>query len=112
MWISRQMFTELVKDRSEASGVAQALEKQNIALQATMDWLRMRLTQLEHERAQLIYNYMGVKINVPTLEPAPTAKLSDIVNEAVSFDDMGDTEAAKLGIGWNEAGEVEYGGKK
>lgn len=112
MWIGKEQFLELVHEKSQAQGVAQALERQNTALQSTMDWLKMRLTQLEQERAQLIFNYMGVKIAVPSIEPErPSIAMSDILGSTQSFDDVGDEEAAKQGIGWNEMGEVAYSKK-
>lgn len=112
MWISKEQFLALVHERSQSQGVAQALEKQNIALQSTMDWLKVRLTQLEHERAQLIHNYMGVKIAVPSFEPErPSIQMSDILGATQSFDDVGDEEAAKQGIGWDLNGEVVYSKK-
>ncbi len=106
MWISTKAFTELIHDRSQAQGVAQALERHNAVLQTTMDWMTFRLTQLEHERAQLIFQYMGVKITVPTIESAqPPMTAETILNQSISFEDVGDEEAARLGVGWNELGE-------
>lgn len=110
MWISRLVYDDLRDSALKANTVAAELRTQNLQLKSTMDWMTLRLNQLEHERAQLIHNYMGVKISVPTIEPEPV-KLSDVLGETVSFEDMGDTEAAKNNVGWNEMGELVYGKK-
>ena len=68
MWISRTAFENLVEARAEAVGRAHAMDLQVQSQKATMDWMAMRLTQSEHERAQLIHNYTGVKITVPSIE--------------------------------------------
>lgn len=109
MWIPRSAFEELIHDRSQAQGRAHALESQIVAQRATMDWMVLRLTQLETERAQLIYKYMGVKITVPemSVEPQDKTTVDAMLNDPGSlFKDMGDDAARKAGIDWNEEGEV------
>lgn len=110
MWISRVMFEQLIEARAAATAVVTELKSQNVAQKTTMDWMMMRLTQLEHERAQLIHNYMGVKIEVPSIEPeTPSVTTSDLLSQTMSFDDVGDDEAKKQGIDWDEMGRVVYG---
>lgn len=104
MWISRKLFETLLHERSQAQGVAQALERQNIHWQATFDWLKTRMTQVEHERAILMKTYMGVSVPVPTIESEQTPSAFDF-NQLPVFQDVGDAEAIKLGVGWNDAGE-------
>lgn len=112
MWISQATFTSLVADRAKAEGEARALETHNVALKTTMDWMAMRLTQLEHERAQLIFNYMGVKIQVPSIEPAgEPVTTSDILSAAPSFADMGDEAAKAEGYDWDAEGRLTQHGK-
>ncbi len=112
MWISKQAFEDLLKRQYEAVGTAQALERQVLSQKSTMEWMTFRLTQLEHERAQLIFNYMGIKIAVPSVEaPVDSKRVADALNETVDFRDVGDVEAARLGLGWNEAGEVVQTGR-
>lgn len=111
MFISRKAYDDLRDQALTASAVCTKVEQHNVALQTTMDWMRTRLNQLEHERAQLIYQYMGVKIAVPVIAPTPAVQpetVADMVNDMPSFNDVGDEEAAKQGIGWNLAGEVVY----
>lgn len=113
MWIRRQAYDDLMKMALEANGAAQALERQVAAQKTTQDWLIHRMTQLEHERAQLLYRYMDVKITVPTLEPdAPrTEETSAIGNDLPSFNDVGDEEAKKLGLDWDNEGRVTQHGR-
>lgn len=113
MWISIPVYQTLVKDRAEAIATAQVLDRANVAQKVTTEWLMARLTQLEHERAQLIQNYMGVKIVVPSFEPAPDVRdTTDFMNQLPNFDDVGDAEARRLGLDWNEQGEMVVTGRK
>ena len=107
MWITRETFTDLLNDKFDAEGEARTLAEQNKVLQVNLDWLRTRVNQLEHERAQLIFNYMGVKIAVPEIQ---TVKQDDVhpLNAIPHFNDVGDAEANRLGIGWDQEGRVAY----
>ena len=114
MWISqaawlktREEFITLQAERNEAVKKAEQQE-------VTLGWFMHRLTQVEHERSKLIFNFTGVKVDAPTYEqaaPEPTA--ADLhknpLNSIPSFADVGDVEAAKLGIDWDEEGAVVYG---
>lgn len=107
MWLSRIAFEKLLQDHSVAVGRAAAIEQQNTKLHATMDWMRLRLNQLEHERSVLVENYMGVKIPAPTIERAEAAPIgSAILNEVPSFEDMGDDAASAAGIAWDDTGRL------
>jgi hypothetical protein len=108
MWVSRKDYdrqlTELVELRTEQ----RALTQLNATIQATLDWARVRLTQVEHERAQLLFNYTGVKILSPSIEKervGPTVQSA--IDSAPSFEDIGDEAARKLGIGWNDDGTLK-----
>ena len=110
MWISREHYQAHRDERIKAEAIVAAVQSHNVALQTSLDWMRVRLTQLEHERAQLIFNYMGVKVQVPSIEPAtnPAEASADALNQTLTFADMGDEEAARLGIEWNADGTVRY----
>jgi hypothetical protein len=72
----------------------------------------LRLTQSENERAQLIHNYTGVKITIPSIEPAPNPiSMSDILNSTTNFEDVGDDEAKKQGLDWDATGALTRNGK-
>lgn len=87
------------------------LKQQNSVLQTTMDWQRVRINQLELERAQMFFHYAGVKLPVPQVEVEE--KLDDNpLNQIPDFNDVGDDMAVKLGVGWDENGNVTYKNKK
>ena len=108
MWIRRSdydaLITELAGFRAENREKTATLA----AIQTTLDWARVRLSQVEHERAQLLFNYTGVKIMTPSIEPAkPSPSMQDILSQLPSFDDVGDAEARRLGVGWDEQGNLK-----
>ena len=114
MWINRKTREAMLAQTAEAAvAIAQSMarestyKEQNKVLQVNLDWLRTRVNQLEHERAQLIFNYMGIKIAVPEIQ---TVKQDDVhpLNAIPHFNDVGDAEAARMGIGWDEEGRVAY----
>lgn len=113
MWVKRADYDAMMARALEANGAKEALERQVLSQKTTMDWMVVRLTQLEHERAALIYRYMDIKITVPTIEldTPPAAEPSTIGNDLPSFDDVGDDEAKKQGLGWDEFGRATQHGK-
>ena len=113
MWIKRGEYRELVQDAAAARGERDALERQVATQKTNQDWMVLRLTQLEHERAQLLYRYMDIKVTVPTVElDVPvTPETSKIGSDLPSFDDVGDAEAKKLGLDWDDDGRVTQHGK-
>ena len=110
MWVDRQTWTALETRATAAEAVKAQLDRHNNALEVSCDWLRVRLTQLEHERAQLIYQLLGVKVPVPEIERASAPRITSdtILNSTPSFADLGDAEAAKLGIFHNPDGTLRY----
>ncbi len=57
MWISIADYTRLLKaDASQA---------------ATIEWLRVRVNQLEQERAELVAKVTGIQPVVPSIQKAP-----------------------------------------
>jgi hypothetical protein len=65
------------------------------------------------ERAAMVFQQYGVKIPVPVLETAPempgaNGGIDSPLNATPNFNDVGDEEARRQGIGWNENGELQY----
>ena len=57
------------------------LQTENARLRSDMDWLKLRLNQVERERGQLIQSALGVKIAVPEFVPTyqdPSAALHEM----------------------------------
>ena len=107
MWINRQTYEHLVFDGVKRNEEARVLDAQNRVLQVNLDWLRVRVNQLEHERAQLLFNYTGVKVAVPEIQRAPETLVHPL-NKLPSFADVGEAEAVRLGIEWDSEGHVVY----
>lgn len=109
MILSRKVYDDLRDALVKAQVEAAALTQVNAQLNAHIEWMRVRLTQLEFERAQLIKKYMGVDIPTPSFEEPDT---HPDPNETFSFGDVGDKVAAELGIGWNADGTLNFGKNK
>ena len=77
MLISRKIYDDLrdslVKTQVEATEVAKA----NTQLNAHIEWMRVRLTQLEYERAQLLKKYMNLDIPTPSFVEPPSHEQFD-----------------------------------
>lgn len=111
MWIDRKEY-EVVRMRAAQDNAICLQQAQQIAtLTASLQWLQVRVTQLEKERAQLIGHYMGIKVEVPeiTVERRDQRGAEALSDAAASFfQDMGDQEAAKQGVSWDENGNLVY----
>jgi hypothetical protein len=109
LFIPRHVYDALNARAIKAEAIVSQLQNENANLNAQMEWLRVRLTQLEFERASLINRYMGITIPVPQFEHANerVAPLTD-PNQTIDFSDIGDEEAAKLGISWRPDGTLNY----
>ena len=109
MWINRAIFDTLQASATTSATEARVLSEQLRAWQTTMDWMRVRLNQVEAERAALLFNYTGVKILTPTIAPAhEVAPQPDMLGATIHYGDIGDEEAAKQGIFWDLDGTVKY----
>ena len=116
MWIDRKTYTDIRQELTDARAELRGMQNAQQSLMTTMDWMRVRLTQLEHERAVLIQNFMGVTIAVPTIEQekpvrvagTPRSDFDHPLHAMPSFDDVGDDEARRLGITYNPDGTVHY----
>ena len=108
MWVDKKTYFELRDCLSKATQEAHTLAVQNQALQTTMDWLRMRVNQLEMERAQMLLLYTGVKIPTPTIHSAAETDVQSMMANKSPFEDVGDDVAKKLGLSWNPDGTLLY----
>lgn len=109
MILSRKAYDDLRDSLVKSQVETNALMQINAQLNAHIEWMRVRLTQLEFERAQLLKKYMGVDIPTPSFEqpdnhPDP--------NQTIDFGDVGDAVAAELGIGWNDDGTLNFNKNK
>ena len=113
MWIDRKTYDDLRLDAAKCNEECLVLQRQNTTLTTTLDWLRVRVTQLEMERAQLLYNYTGIKVATPVItKTEPTPHGANPMMPSSYFNDVGDAEAAKLGVSWDDNGELVYADRK
>jgi hypothetical protein len=103
MWVDRKTYETLLLDNAKLREESRVLNQTNHQQETTISWFMVRVTQLEKERAQLLFNYTGVKVETPEYQPAPRSS-AESLNPTPSFDDIGDAEATKLGVGWDSAG--------
>ncbi len=108
MWIKQDKVLELVSQAAVAKGELASLQARFAAQDAMVDWFRIRLTQLEKERAIMVKNYTGVVLETPVFAKEPEKPLDQVLGEVSTFDDVGDEIAAKMGIGWRADGTLEY----
>ena len=117
MWVSRihyeSMFENLTRARQELSDARSRIA----AMQATQDWLTAHVNRLEHERHILVHARLGLSMPAPTIvhvspdgpPPAPgidpgsvhgTPDDAVLLGQALasSFEDVGDAQAARMGI--------------
>lgn len=113
MWITRIEYDAMLTRALTAQGERDAMQRQVDAQKTNQEWMVLRLTQLEHERAQLLYRFMDVKITTPNIEldTPVTPESSAIGNDLPSFNDVGDDEAKKQGLDWDVEGRVTQHGK-
>ena len=111
MWIDRKIYQEHRDQLVQAQATASAEVAANRALKESLNWLMLRVTQLERERAVFIERMFGVKINVPEIAPAaivPDPFAEHPLNTMPSWDDMGDEEALRQGVSHTPEGTVQY----
>ena len=110
MWLAKIIYQEMREALVATQAQRDILQGHNRALETTMDWLRVRVSQLEHERAIMLSKYMGIDVPVQVIERAREKKAESPYHTIPHFDDLGDEQARKLGITWNADGSVSYGG--
>ena len=109
MWVDKTVYFELRDALAAAVATRDTLIGHNRALETTNDWFRVRISQLEHERAVLMQNYMGIAVPVMSIEKEKPRTDPNIYQATPHFNDVGDDEAKRLGIEWNPlTGEVTY----
>ena len=104
----------LIVEVAGAAAEAAAIREQNKVLQVQLDFMRHRVNQLELERAMLLQKVSGIAIPVPELVPqAKQLDVRELLQAMPSFEDIGDNEAAKLGIRTDPStGELVYASDK
>lgn len=96
----------------DAAAQTAVLAAQVASLTSTVDWLRVRVNQLEHERATLFQAVTKLPMSVPSIRPADPYAASSAPNTrpdmAALFEDVGDELARTLGIDHDADGRLVY----
>ena len=115
MWIRWQNFEALLTLEVTARAEARVLGEQNKVLQTHLDWLRIRVNQLEKERASLLFKITNISFAVPEMvQQDTTAPANNGIphsfdqDQAPSFEDPGDEIAAHLGIEHTPDGRLKF----
>ena len=87
----RDLQSELAKVRAEAESAKTQLAVTN----NTISWLQVKVNQLEMEKAALIERAYNIKLPVPEIIRTPA--IHQDMSAVISFDDIGDEAASKLG---------------
>ena len=110
MWITQQAYRDLQNELIQARAVVVAETSANKALKETLNWMMLRLTAMEKERAVMLDKFLGVKIATPEFLPAVVLDpfASHPYDETMGFADIGDEAARKLGIEYDENDSIRY----
>lgn len=111
MWISKQTYQDLYHEWQKCKAESEAQTRAAIGLRESNNWLMLRVTSLEKERAVFVERMFGVKIAVPELSPIPIVHdpfAENPLNETMSFEDVGDEAARQFGINHDSEGRVVY----
>jgi hypothetical protein len=100
MFIRRSTYTALLRELAD-------LREAKARAETLADLLRIQLNTTAHELATLKAERTGQRHLVPKLEK-PVSSVDDYAQGVVSFEDMGDEEAHRLGITFNDDGTVKY----
>lgn len=127
MWINRDLFDSVmhdhavVRDENVALHVCSAVTDAQLALAKEqkakddlhIDWLRHRVNALEKQNIQLLGKVTGIAFPVPeiVMSRAGAMTLPPDFDTMPSFEDVGDSEAARLGLSLDENGQLLYSGK-
>jgi hypothetical protein len=102
----------------DPTSVINAMRDDNIALrtkvellttqlavsQNNFEWARVRLNHVEDERSALLHRVVGMNIPAPKIERSGRESLADTreslsqILGPISFEDVGDDQAKKLGV--------------
>lgn len=126
MWIHREHYDSLKAENAfhRESWITIREEREHLVTQntdllgqkakddITIDWMRHRINALEKQNAVLLQKAAGVVLPVPEIVPTRPGTLSKMelpdFGTMPSFEDVGDDEAARMGIVHDEDGSAVY----
>lgn len=126
MWIHREHYDSLKAENAfhRESWITIREEREHLVTQntdllgqkakddITIDWMRHRINALEKQNAVLLQKAAGVVLPVPEIVPTRPGTLSKMelpdFGTMPSFEDVGDDEAARMGIVHDDDGSAVY----
>jgi hypothetical protein len=123
MWINRELFERTLAENKRQQLEIQERRELGASMIATMngltaqktkddlnlDWMRHRVNALEKQNAILISKAAGVHFPVPEIVPVkPGSMTVPDFSSLPSFEDVGDSEAARLGAGHDDSGSLIF----
>lgn len=123
MWVNKILFQTILDDNkklqeaveferigaSRMSASTNELRAQKAKDDITIDWMRHRINALEKERTILVQKVAGIALPTPEIVPTrPGTMTVPDFSSMPSFEDVGDTEAQRLGIRHDEYGVAEF----
>lgn len=125
MWINKRLLEIILQDNrrqqeeiARLRGCVAGADQHRTDLTAQkakddlhLDYCRHRINALERERAILLNKAAGIVIAVPEIVEARPGTMSPPFDFGTlpSFEDVGDSEAMRLGIEHDDSGTVVYG---
>lgn len=110
MFISRKAYQDLQDELTKARAELTAQSRANQMLEASMNWFRHRITQIEGERAQLLHHFLNIKIAAPVFEKPPDPVKQFMRDHAFSeqdiFRSLTDAEAKEQGVELDNDGRL------
>ncbi len=124
MWVNRKLFELILADNKRQGDELEKRAAEIASLQTShtdalaqkakddisIDWMRHRINALEKHNAILLAKAAGIHVPVPEIVPTRPGTISAIPNfdTLPSFEDVGDEQAAKLGIVQDDLGNIAY----
>ena len=123
MWVNKELFERTLRDNmckmNEIAVLNHDLVVANTAVleirmqkakdDITIDWMRHQVNSLSKQNAILVQKAAGVHFPVPEIVPTrPGSMTVPDFDSLPSFEDVGDTTAARMGIQHTVDGLVEY----
>lgn len=126
MWVNRDIYERLLANdevlqrewrvchaaNERLTGEHIMLHAQKIKDDISIDWLRHRVNALEKQNAQLLQKVTGVAFPTPEIVAVRPGTMTVDFDTMPSFEDLGDAEAARLGVSLDEQGHVVYADKR
>lgn len=122
MWVNTILLNTILADnkklndtvqielslRATAEGRLTDAHAQKAKDDVSMDWMRHRINALEKQHAILLQKAAGIAMPVPEIVPSRPGTVSSDFAHLPSFEDVGDSEAIRLGVAHDDLGFLNF----